>query len=46
MVIEQFDYNEVFILIDGEIDTELLGHVGLDKIFTANSPEDYELYKD
>ncbi len=46
MVIEQFGYNEVFILIDGEIDTEFLGHVGLDQIFTANSPEDYELYKD
>lgn len=45
MVVEQFGYDEVFILIDGEIDENFLGHVGLGESFPANDPSDYELYQ-
>jgi spore germination protein GerM len=45
MVVEQFGYNEVLILIDGEEKDTLLGHIDLSEPFPAGSPEDYELYQ-
>lgn len=44
MVVEQFGYSAVSILINGEVIGSLLGHVDWSQPFTANSPEDYELY--
>ncbi len=49
MVVEQFDHNELFVLIDGEKATEFLGHVGLSEtepILIESSPEDFELYNE
>ncbi|OIJ15120.1 hypothetical protein BKP37_06790 [Anaerobacillus alkalilacustris] len=44
MVVEQFGYKQVFILINGsEIDT-LSGHIDFNEPFTARSPKDFELY--
>ncbi|RXJ01921.1 spore gernimation protein GerM [Anaerobacillus alkaliphilus] len=44
MVVEQFGYKEVFVLIDGEVVDSLLGHLDWNEPFIANSPEDYEIY--
>lgn len=46
MVVEQFGFNEVLLLIDGEVIDTLLGHVDWSEPFVANSPEDYELYSE
>lgn len=46
MVVEQFGYTEVFVLIDGETVGSLLGHVDWTEPFTANLPEDYEIYNE
>lgn len=48
MVVEQFGYDEIFILIEGEVDENFLGHVGLSKnepLKVEKSPEDYKLYQ-
>lgn len=45
MVVEQFGYNEVLILIDGNEKETLLGHMDLSEPFSAKSPEDYPLYQ-
>ncbi len=46
MIVEQFGYEEVFVLIDGEVIDSLLGHLDWNEPFAANSPEDYELYNE
>lgn len=48
MVVEQFGYDEIFILIEGEVNETLFGHVGLSEsepLKVENSPDDYKLYQ-
>lgn len=42
MIMKQFGFNETQILIDGEVQPELFGHINTSEPIVANNPEDYE----
>ncbi|TWI57184.1 GerMN domain-containing protein [Halalkalibacter nanhaiisediminis] len=42
MIMKQFGFNETQILIDGEVQPELFGHIDTSEPTVANNPEDYE----
>lgn len=47
MIVKQFGYNEIFLLIDGEEQESLLGHVGINEPLTLEKTSlDYELYNE
>lgn len=47
MIVKQFGYDEVFVLIEGEVIDSLLGHLDWSEPLTLDTvPEDFELYTD
>ncbi|RSL29641.1 spore gernimation protein GerM [Salibacterium salarium] len=42
LIMEQFDYDETKVLIEGEEQSSLFGHMDATEPITANNPDDYE----
>jgi hypothetical protein len=45
LILQQFGYGEVTILVEGKTDETILSHMGATKPFKAEDPEKYEFVK-